>query len=133
MSYGCNAHQSQSCCQSPRGIYALSSAAQSMESTWWLCTYFCFPWIDCVFNLDWFRWRRCYVCVLVFWSMLCLILNFLNLCLNLNLLGLYFVCLFVRIRFVLICFPFCMYRKKQAFLWQNVFSVFPMWKSFVLC
>ena len=43
-----------------------------------------------VLNLGWFHWWRCSVCVLVFWSMLCLILNFLGLCLNLNLLDLSF-------------------------------------------
>ena len=60
---------------------------------------FCFPWIVCVFNLDWFHWRRCSACVLVFlehvvfvlWAC-CgwLILKFSGFCLNLNLLGLYF-------------------------------------------
>ena len=37
-----------------------------------LCFYV--PWMDLVLDLGWFRWRRwdLWVCVLIFWSMLCL-------------------------------------------------------------
>ena len=41
---------------------------------------FCIPWMELVLDLGWFCWMRgdSWVCVLIFWCTLCLILNFLG-------------------------------------------------------
>ena len=89
-----------------------------------LSLFFCVPWMDLVLDLGWFCWMRgdSWVCVLIFWStlclygqyvvldfefsrcvcivsMLCLILNFLGLCLILNFLGLCLILNFFWFKF----------------------------------